>query len=62
MTSDPALPQFGDPVGPWHSHFAWYPVRSYDRRFIWFRRCLRRAIQKHHYLDGGSDFWWQYKL
>jgi hypothetical protein len=58
--ADVAAPLFGDPVGPWHSWFAWWPVRSFDNRIIWLRFCSRRCIQKHQYLDGGSDFWWQY--
>lgn len=55
-------PMFGDPVGPWHQWFAWKPVRSYDQRLIWLRRCWRRTIQKHQYLYGGADFWFQYSI
>ncbi len=57
-----ADPLFGSPIGPWHRHFAWLPVRTYDQRFVWLRSCFRRCIQKHQYLPGGSDFWWQYSL
>lgn len=55
-------PMFGSPIGPWHRVFAWLPVRTYDRRFVWLRPCWRRCIQKHQYLPGANDFWWQYSL
>lgn len=57
---DPAQPAFGDPIGPWHTVFAWLPVRTYDHRFIWLKPVMRRRIQLHHYLHGGPDQWWQY--
>ncbi|MGV2049293.1 hypothetical protein ACQZ48_04340 [Agrobacterium sp. 22-209-1] len=53
---------FGDPVSGWHDHFAWFPVRTYDQRLVWLRWVRRRCIQKHQYLYGGPDFWWQYYL
>jgi hypothetical protein len=53
---------FGDPVGPWHDWFAWFPIQTYDQRFAWFRWVRRRSIQKHQYLRGGADFWWQYHV
>lgn len=56
---DPQL-RFGFPVGPWHDHFAWFLIRTYDDRLVWLRRVRRRRIQKHFYLDGGPDSWWQY--
>lgn len=59
--SDP-LPEFGLPVGPWHRWFAWRPVLTYDQRLVWFRSLSRRCIQKHNYLDGGAEFWFQYSL
>lgn len=55
-------PSFGDPVGPWRSWFAWKPVRSYDGVLLWLCRVGRRRIQKHDYLPGGADFWWQYAV
>jgi hypothetical protein len=55
-------PRFGNPVGPWHNWFAWKPVQTYDMRWVWLRRVRRRCIQKHEYLTGGADFWWQYRL
>jgi hypothetical protein len=59
--SDP-IPLFGAPCGPWHWKFAWLPIRTYDARFVWLRWVARRTIQKHHYLPGGADFWFQYSL
>ena len=56
------IPMFGCPIGPWHDHFAWLPIRTYDRRLAWFCWVHRRCIQKHSYLTGGADFWWQYRL
>ena len=54
-------PLFGDPVSPWHFWFAWRPVFTWDRRFVWLHRIHRRLIQKHQYLStGGNDQWWQY--
>lgn len=52
--------RFADPVGPWHDYFAWWPVRTYDQRLVWLRWCRRRCLQKKQFLDGGSDFSWQY--
>lgn len=54
-------PMFGDPVGPWHKHFAWLPVWTFDRGWCWLCFIQRRNIQKHQYLDGGPDFWWQHR-
>ena len=56
------LPMFGDPCGEWHRWFAWRPVRSYDGRLAWLRFVSRRGIQKHQYLHGGADFWFQYSI
>lgn len=62
MTREPTAlrPMFGDPIGEWHQWFAWRPVFTYDRRLVWLRRVLRRCIQKHLWLRGGPEFWWQY--
>lgn len=54
-------PLFGDPIGPWHRVFAWWPIRTFDQCIVWLKWVERRCIQKHQYLDGGADFWWQYK-
>lgn len=55
-------PQFGDPVGDPHLWFAWKPVRTFDRRFVWLRKVYRQAVFKHQYLRGGSDWWYRYAL
>lgn len=52
-------PMFGNPIGPWHDWFCWYPTRTYDGRLVWLRWLRRRRIQKHSYLFGGPDAWWQ---
>lgn len=53
------VPVFGDPCGPWIKSFAWLPRETYDGGLVWLRRIWKRRICKHHYLDGGADFWWQ---
>lgn len=54
-------PMFGEPVARWHRWFAWKPIRTFDGRWTWGRFIERRLIQKHTYLDGGADFWRQYR-
>lgn len=58
---DGAKPMFGWPVAGWHRYFAWKPVQTFDGRLMWLRFIHRRLIQRHDYLDGGPDNWWQYK-
>ncbi len=58
--SDIPYPLFGSPVSPWRKYFAWRPIKTWDNRFVWMRNVNRRLIQKHIYLDGGNDFWFQY--
>jgi hypothetical protein len=61
QTEPNPLPLFGDPVGPWHDWFAWFPVRTYDDQLCWLRLVRRRRIQAHHYLSGPCpSAWWQY--
>lgn len=55
------LPLFGDPVGPWIKSFAWIPHFTIDAGWTWMRPIWKRHIHKHQYLDGGSDFCWQYR-
>ncbi|ESZ60682.1 hypothetical protein NL532_24275 [Mesorhizobium sp. C120A] len=63
MRAEPnPTPFFGDAIGPWHDHFAWLPIRTYDQRLVWLKWCRRRCVQKHQYLDGGGDFWFQYHI
>lgn len=54
-------PIFGFPTGPWIRCFAWRPVFTYDGGRVWLRWVWKRHIHKHGYLDGGSDWWWQYR-
>lgn len=57
-----AVPMFGTPIGPWHEWFAWKPVRSFDGRFLFLQKIMRRRCQLHEYLDqsAGSRTWWQF--
>jgi hypothetical protein len=56
------VPAIGFPLGPYHEWFAWRPVQTYDRGYVWMRYVWRRRIQKHDYLDGPDMRWWQYKF
>ena len=59
--SDPIKPLFGAPVADWHRWFAWYPVDTVDYGYVWLARIWRRRIQRHQYLRGGPDFWFQHR-
>ncbi|UTN91646.1 membrane protein [Arthrobacter phage Trustiboi] len=52
-------PRFGSPVSNWYRTWAWKPVHTVDRGYIWLRPYWRRNIQRHAFLDGGPTFWWQ---
>ncbi|AYD87289.1 hypothetical protein SEA_TENNO_86 [Arthrobacter phage Tenno] len=52
-------PRFGSPVSNWYRTWAWKPVHTVDRGYIWLRPYWRRNIQRHAFLDGGPQFWWQ---
>ena len=54
-------PAFGEPKGPWIRCFAWRPTFTYYAGTVFLRRVWKRHIQKHPYLDGGANFWWQYR-
>ena len=54
-------PMFGDPVGPWIATFAWWPRFTFDGGTVWLRRVWKRHIFKHQHLDGGADWWWQFR-
>ena len=60
--SDYLHPMFGSPVAPWHRWFAWRPVDTADRGYVWLRVIWRRRIQKKLHLDGPIDLWWQYAV
>lgn len=52
-------PLFGRPVSDWYRVWAWKPVHTLDRGYIWLRPYWRRRIYKKQFLHGGPDFWWQ---
>ena len=60
MTDD-STPMFGRPTGPWIRTFAWRPVFTFDRGTVWLRPVWKRHIYKHRWLEGGPDWWWQYR-
>ena len=60
-TTDQRKPMFGEPLADWHEWFAWYPVRTWDMRWTWLQTVKRRAIQKHLYLDGPPDWWFEHE-
>ncbi len=62
MATDPYRPMFGDPISDWHRWFAWRPVDTADRGWRWMRLVWRRRVEKHHYLDGGADRWFQHVI
>lgn len=53
---------FADRIGSWHRWFAWYPVRTYDQRIVWFRIIWRACFQKPAYLSGLPDMWFVYSI
>ncbi|WP_123702305.1 hypothetical protein [Rathayibacter sp. PhB127] len=55
-------PQFGWAFSRWHRYFAWRPIQTVDRGWVWLRMVNRRRIQKHDYLSGGADFWFQHAI
>lgn len=55
-----AVPQFGDPSGPWCRWFAWYPVKTVDGRLAWLYGIWRRRYHTKGYLDGPQFKWWVY--
>lgn len=59
--SDPLEPLFGSPVADWHRWFAWRPVDTVDHGYVWLAHIWRRRIQRHQYLNGGPDFWFQHR-
>lgn len=59
MPDDRYRPAFGVPVSAWWRWFAWRPVESVDRGWVWLRPVWRRRVHKHNYLHRGADFWFQ---
>jgi hypothetical protein len=60
--SDALAPAFGRPITPWWRIFAWRPIWTADRGWVWLRVVHRRRIAKHPYLDGGADLWFQHAV
>jgi hypothetical protein len=58
--SDNFLPRFGRPITKWWNWFAWRPVNTVDRGWVWLRVVKRRRIAKLPFLDGGADLWFQH--
>ena len=52
-------PMFGRAHGDWYRWFAWRPVQTLDRGWVWLRPVWRRRIYKHSYLPGPSASWYQ---
>ena len=59
---DPYTPRFGEPITEWFRWFAWKPVETVDRGWRWLRPVWKRRVQKHEYLFGGGDFWFQHAV
>lgn len=57
MSFEPNPPMmFSEPIGPWHNHFAWFPVRTYDGQFVWLQEVRRRPCA----LYSNNSWFWQY--
>ena len=56
---DPKM-MFVDPVGPWGWWFAWFPVRTYDKRLVWLRWVRRRPMRFKSKMFNYSDYSWQH--
>lgn len=41
---------------PWHSWFAWHPVRT-DKGWRWLTTVVRRGHLEHSF----GVYWWEYK-
>lgn len=60
MSSEIGTPMFGFPIGPWHRWFAWRPVSTVDRGWVWLRRVSRRRYQTKTHLGGPTMHWFHY--
>jgi len=56
------LPAFGYPVAPWHRWFAWRPVKTVDRGWVWGRMTWKRIIHKKASLPGPNYTYFQYAI
>jgi hypothetical protein len=59
---DPFRPAFGSPMTGWFLWFAWRPVDTVDRGWRWLCWVWRRRIQRHDWLEGGRDLWFQHAV
>lgn len=53
-------PKYADPIGHWHKIFACIPINTLDEGWKWLCFVQRRRTQKHDWLSGGPDLFWQY--
>jgi len=53
---------FYDPVSDWWRWFAWYPIRTWDRRLRWLCWVERRLLQKKIHLCGPMDSIFQHRV
>jgi len=51
---------FADPCGPALPFRPLFPVRLYDRRWAWLKRCWRQRMVVHGYLSGPRGEFWSY--
>jgi len=50
--------QFASPCAPPMQFRPFWPVRLYDGRLAWLKRCWRQRMAPHAYLPGpGYEFW-----
>jgi len=62
---DPYQPMFGSPMTPWWRWFAWRPIRTLDRGWVWLRPVWRRRCLIAGYLalePHGPDTWLQHVI
>jgi hypothetical protein len=57
----PDVYEFGTPVGPVFSWFAWRPVQLWYGRWVWLQTVRASRIRKHDYLDGPDWAFWSYE-
>ena len=43
---------FADRCSDWVAWFAWRPVRTFDKRWVWLRKVQRAVFATKPYLDG----------
>ena len=51
--------QFGF-YGPAHKWFAWFPVKTWDNRWVWGETINRRRVFKKTHIDGPDWQFWAY--